>query len=114
MNSPVPVTRKTSLAGIALEQNERGYVLSPWFTYDWKQEMIGHEVAYSGRMYQAVRSASVTAFAERLGINPRDVVVSEKRERDSDECWWRLGSRHPLPKLQPQPKPAAPDGVIDV
>lgn len=122
MSTAITFPKDNDLSGLRLEQGPTGHIYSPWFSFphDVIMERGRDTVDYSGRGYQMIKAAAVSAFCNLLGIEPLDVVVTEMNDPSDivDGRRWRLSTRYPkkLPTPKPAPKPVLPEnrGAIDI
>jgi hypothetical protein len=99
---------------MAIQQIPSGHLISLWFSFDGATAKKAAEASeqqpdsdggtsfYSEHgLFNQVRDAAVSAFAEATGQSYRDIMVSERRNPDGS-IWWNLVTRHPCP--MPTPK----------
>lgn len=112
------ITYRSDFAGLRLEQNERGYIYTPWFTYDWRQDLIDGQPNYGGNNYQMLKERAARAFADFLHVQRDQIIVHEKQDIADPymERWWRLGTKGPMPRMTPDKKPTkiTEPGAIDI
>lgn len=101
MTDLVPVTPDTDLSDLRLERTANGHVVSPFFTYDYEKYHRG-PVYEIWSHFHSVRFRSIAAFAQALGIDPNEVVVSEIKDQVNGALKWRLGTQRPC-KLPDKP-----------
>jgi hypothetical protein len=98
MSDVVPYDPSVDFSGLRLEKTKNGNVVSPFFSFDYSAELKRGLYNWNSR-YHSITGSAKSAFANFLGINVSEVLVTEKRDKEG-EIWWRLGTQHPceIPK----------------
>src|SRR5688572_5983896 len=116
MDSAITISSSADFRGMRLEKTVNDHVVSPWWTFPWRQAGVTAPQQFNSR-YHEISRASIFAFSDLLGIQPSDVLVTEKIV--DGERWWRLGTKNPceLPETKPEKRPTLKDAgppAIDI
>jgi len=96
-DTAITLTAAPDFTGLRLTRNAAGYVHSPWFTFEWREGRPGEEAYDLGGKYHVIQHQAKAAFAAAIGLQPRQILVTESRTICPGEIWWRLGTAVPVP-----------------
>jgi hypothetical protein len=101
MSDIVPVSafdpNNRDFSEIHFTQSKTGHVHSPWLTFDYKESLRSSRPFYGFNNHTAhVMRASASAFAEALGIDARDTILTQREEpSEIFGFYWRVSSAMP-------------------